>query len=853
MATDFFLSYRTKRHAEVQALLMALRGLGCTVWRDEEGIRETESISDGVRSALSGSRAMIVWASPDYHDSPICRIELSAAWVAAQQLGRPQDRVFFVLSPGTEVRHLPPVRAEADVVPFSAPTDAAGWAILAEKLRERLPSGTDRLGDRCGIQSRVPWYPRVRQPSNRFVGRQQELWWIHAKLQSDRQVAVTGVQKAAPTSLQGLGGLGKSTLAIEYAHLFEAAWPGGIFWLNLADGQLPEQREATLARSLGIEALTDADRAAALRRHLQAQKEPYLWILDGVPPEIGLEIVEAQCAPGGRGCTLITTRSRAWKSLGNSRDLDVLSPEDALRLLLHRRQGQPVENREAALRLCKKVGYLPIALDLLAAMQEERQHALRESEWIRRLDRTDKDLLELAAVLEEELPTDCSKSIAEVMRQSLKVLKEESWALLLALSVMAEAPVSDELMEEVLGGEEQFLGAVSKLRRHSLVGAKDLHVHPLLRRVLERDTTRTKQREQGRRRIVEVMTGRLGAIDAEDVRTHGTVVDLLPHVMTVVGEKLGLEEAELLFWAARLWLTRGTYGLAQGAFERAFEARLRLRGPKHPDTLLTLADLATLSHAQNDFHGARTILEPVFDILIRDHGPEHPYTLTCEVNLAATLYSQGDLSGARKRQERVLATRIRVLGAEHFDTVTTRLNLASTQCALGDKVGARAHQEQVVESLENLRGPEHPTTLTAKQNLASTLLDLGDAASACAIYENVLDARTRILTLEHPHTLHTLLCLALARAQLGDLEGFRRCNEQLLGHIDQALGQTHTGTNAARYGLVHVLLKIDPPAAIPHILILSKLQDRAPETLAASDRQIVDALPELKARAGMAG
>ena len=247
-------------------------------------------------------------------------------------------------------------------------------------------------------------------------------------------MAVTGVQKGGPARLQGLGGVGKSTLAVEYATLFEAAWPGGIFWLNLSDGQGQEQREAELASCLGLGGSTDAERASALRRKLCTMEAPYLWILDGVPADISLERLQRLCTPGGAGCTLITTRSRAWKSLGAVLDLEVLPPEDAFDLLLKRRGGQPVENRVDALQLCAKVGYLPLALDLLAALQE--QSPLPESAWISRLDDPGDDALEWAADLEEELPSGCSKSIAAVMWQSLQMLKkEESWTLLLFLSV----------------------------------------------------------------------------------------------------------------------------------------------------------------------------------------------------------------------------------------------------------------------------------------------------------------------------------------------------------------------------------------------------------------------------------
>ena len=129
------------------------------------------------------------------------------------------------------------------------------------------------------------------------------------------------------------------------------------------------------------------------------------------------------------------------------------------------------------------------------------------------------DALEWAADLKEDLPTGCSKSISAVLWQSLHAIKsEESWTLLLFLSVLADAPVLDAGMMEAMGGERIYDNAADELRSHSLVPEGGLGIHALLRRVLLRMEQFREVREIMRRRMVGLVRGWLGAVDADDVR-----------------------------------------------------------------------------------------------------------------------------------------------------------------------------------------------------------------------------------------------------------------------------------------------------------------------------------------------
>ena len=157
------------------------------------------------------------------------------------------------------------------------------------------------------------------------------------------------------------------------------------------------------------------------------------------------------------------------------------------------------------------------------------------------------------------------------------------------------------------------------------------------------------------------------------------------------------------------------------------EARRRVLGEEHPDTLTSMNNLADTLRAQGDLPGARALQEKVLEALRRVLGEEHPDTLTSMSNLASTLRAQGDLPGARALQEKVLEAVRRVLGEEHPNTLTSMSNLAGTLRAQGDLPGARALQEKGLETRRRVLGEEHPDTLTSMNNLADGLRQTGEA------------------------------------------------------------------------------------------------------------------------------
>ena len=136
----------------------------------------------------------------------------------------------------------------------------------------------------------------------------------------------------------------------------------------------------------------------------------------------------------------------------------------------------------------------------------------------------------------------------------------------------------------------------------------------------------------------------------------------MPHARELARQPDSTAEADLLGWVGRYDYERGDYRPAEQANRQALEARRRLLGPEHPDTLSSMNNLAEALRALGDAAGAAELHRQVLEARRRLLGPEHPDTLSSMNNLAGTLQALGDAAGAADLLRQVLEGRRRLLG-----------------------------------------------------------------------------------------------------------------------------------------------------------------------------------------------
>ncbi len=560
-------------------------------------------------------------------------------------------------------------------------------------------------------------------------------------------------------ALCGLGGAGKTSVAVEYAHrhLAEVA----VCWQFPAEDPTVLAAEfAVLAAQLGARDLVDPrDPVASVHAVLARQEADWLLVFDNAPDRAS---VEPFVPPAGPGRVLITTQNQHWPP-GQALEVPVLDAGVAADFLVNRTGDA---DRAAALELAGELGGLPLALEQAAAYMQATGTTL--ARYLPMFQARQAGLLvhgeaaghpaDVAATLglalsrlEEE-----DRSAAGLMRL-LAFLAPEPVPLALLLAEEQPAALIGQEVADVIGpllGDPVAVGAaIIALRRYSLIapaGDGLVLVHRLVRAITRAQLTAdmAAQWEQAAAALVEA------AVPADPYLPAAWPVAavLLPHARAV----LDLTSGGL--WRITLSLGwSGSYTAARDLFRLIADAYTTsdAYGPEHPRTLSARHDLARWIGEAGDAAGARGQYAALLPIYERVRGPEHPSTLTARHNLARWTGEAGDAAGARGQFAALLPIRERVLGPEHPHTLTARHEFAYWTGRAGDAAGARDQTAALLPIRERVLGPEHPDTLTARGNLARWTGQAGDAAGARDQLAGLLPIRERVLGPEHPATLDT--------------------------------------------------------------------------------------------------
>jgi len=601
--------------------------------------------------------------------------------------------------------------------------------------------------------------------------------------------------------LSGLGGVGKTTVAVEYAHWHLAEV--GIAWLVPAEGP------ALLAAGLGELAVQAGARSAADSRDpvasvhavLAAYPAEWLLIFDNAPDEAQ---VGRFLPPAGRGRVLINSQSQHWPGR-HVLDVPVLDATAAAGYLISR-TGDP--DTEAAAALADELGGLPLALEqaagyiqaaglnlegYLSLYRERRASLLARGSTSRHPDSVTTTLGLALSRLDDQAPAGAG------LLRLMACLAPEPVPLGLLLPAGADLAGVDAAIAAALGPVAAdplaAADAVAALRQYSLATPAG-HGMILVHRLVQAVTL-----DQMPAPAADAWKGAAGllvqAAIPDNPRQPGNwpaCAALLPHAQAALAaDSHGMEQMTIYLTSRR------NYEAAAG-LQRARAAALEhSRGTDDPAALRARAELAALTALTGDPAAASSILTPLLPALERILGPDDDATLSARHNAAASILMAGDTTGALAQFEIVLRIRERVLGPEHPSTLTTRAVIADVTGEFAhDPATARDMYATLLPAFERSYGPDDTSTLLARARLARWTGGAGDPAAARDILAALLPDRERISGAGYPDTLDVRASLARWTEEAGDPAAARDMLSAAMPLFDDTLGTDHPDTQAAR-------------------------------------------------------
>jgi class 3 adenylate cyclase/tetratricopeptide (TPR) repeat protein len=642
-----------------------------------------------------------------------------------------------------------------------------------------------------------------------FKGRNVFLKELRDALHSGTRAAISAAP--AVTATHGLGGIGKTRLAVEYALRHAADYQALLF----VTGETREKLETTFAALTG-ELILDlperkqpdpAAQKAGVIKWLRAHPR-YLLIIDNVDDKEALIATRdlIKQLPGGH--IILTGRISAWPNNVKPLKLPILNIKDATDYLRFATSNRvPARDDDVQFSaIAEKLDGLALALEQAAAYINAQQIPLARylDIWQRQHDQ----------VLEwfDEALTDYPRNVVTTWQTSFDRLAPAGRRLLDLLCWFAPDPIPDSIFNEeatvkLNAAHSPVIdqAALADLFRYNLATRETALPLFTIHRLVQ-DVTRRRLEKEGRASTVQRMAvewmAELFDGKVREVSQWPRFDPLAAHARVLADSAASLNLPEV---AGRIYGALENWTFSHGRYDSAVElARLAITnlqqafGPEHPKTLTGHNMLANALQKQGKSAEAEAKHRDVLAVRARVLGPEHPDTLKSRQNLAISLIDQGQHTEAEAEHRAVLGIFQRLRRPEDPDVLSSRNNLAFALQAQGKHAEAETEHRAVVELRQRVLGPEHPDTLMSRNNLANALRDQGKHAQAEIEHRAVLEIRQRVLGSDHPDVFQSCFNLALClSAQSKTAEALALAQRAFEGRR-KTLGESHALTERAQ-------------------------------------------------------
>jgi tetratricopeptide (TPR) repeat protein len=669
-------------------------------------------------------------------------------------------------------------------------------AVAGPRRPDRAPvfPGRGRPGQLAGLGGSGPRLPGsvpqvwgsipARNPG--FTGRDGLLVAVRERLLSGSQAVVQ--------ALQGMGGVGKTQLAIEYAHRFAGAYDL-VWWVDAEQAGHIGEQVAALGAELGC-VETGAGVSVVRSAVLGELRRRDRWLLVFDNAEDPGEVIG--WLPGGGGHVLITSRERGWAEIAVPVEIDVLARAESVAILQARVSGLAEADAD---QLARRLGDLPLAITQAASYLAATGMAA---------DRYMELLATRAGqILAQATPVTYPRSLAAATQLTAdKLARDDPPAAELAnvCAFLAPEPIPEQMftraardlpaeLADRVADPLAWSQTLAHLTRQALarIDQRGLQMHRLTQAIL-RDRLPPGQ-AAATRACAEAILAANHPGSARDAATWPEWAGLMPHLLAsdlAATDNPGLRNLAAI--ACLYLVARGDASAGRDLGDRLCSSWRERLGADDRNTLRMATNLAWALWNLGEYAAARDLDQDTLDRCRRLLGEDHSETLNSATNLANDLVRLGELQAARDLHQDTLDRRRRVLGEDHPDTLTSASNLASDLRALGELQAARDLHQDTLDRCRRVLGEDHPSTLNSAYNLANALVQVGELQAAFDLHQDTLDRRGRVLGEDHPSTLNSANNLANALYQLGELQAARDLYQDILDRRRRVLGEDHPDT-----------------------------------------------------------
>ncbi|KAI1213575.1 uncharacterized protein F4807DRAFT_270747 [Annulohypoxylon truncatum] len=626
------------------------------------------------------------------------------------------------------------------------------------------------------------------------------------------------------TAIEGLGGVGKTRIALEAAYLvYERYQDCSIFWVPAINMTSFENAYRDIGKVLDIPGIEDdeADIKSLVKAALEKNAGTWLLVIDNADDADLLYGRTASPAirdylPFSRqGSILFTTRNHEVAIAFEIHEKSIcvienLAEDEAIDMLGRSLKESQMRDVESTKQLLASLAYLPLAIKQASAyMARTRISTTRYLDHCRSSDETQVKLL--SQEFEDRsryrgttnpIATTWLISFNHIARDYPLAARYLKYICFLAekdIPISLLPPGKDRLEEEEALG---VLTGYAFIARREQGDSFDIH---RLVRLAMRNYLQNEER-------IETITNLF--VHLSDVYPHPTHENrniwmrYMPHAqiaLKVRGESVrNIEKCSLLCNIAYSYRIIAKYKQAEHMYREAVKLSKEGWGVEDPKTLVSMNGLGWMLYKQGKDQEAEQIILQTLKLRKKLLGPKDPDTLDSMHNLACVFSGQGKYEASRKINQQTLKLRKEVLGLKHPETLRSMGNLAQVLHIQGNHQ-AEEMKRQMLKLSEEVLGHDHPDTLHSMSIMACILLSKGKHEEADLMNRRAFELTSKVLGPKHPDVIPTISNLAKVLEYQGKYKKAEKMKREALELSKEVLGPKHPDTISYMNNLATVL------------------------------------------------